>query len=47
MEREDDSIFLFHAPCENCGTSDCNYLYSDGNEWCFVCEHRVLANADR
>ena len=47
MEREDDSIFLFHAPCENCGSSDGNSVYSDGHEWCFVCEHRVPANEER
>lgn len=47
MEREDDSIFLFHAPCENCGSSDGNSVYSDGHEWCFVCEHRVPANKER
>lgn len=47
MEQEQDSIFLYHAPCENCGSSDGNSVYSDGHEYCFVCEHRVPASDER
>lgn len=47
MELEQDSIFLYHAPCENCGSSDGNSVYSDGHEYCFVCEHRVPASDER
>ncbi|AIM41075.1 DNA primase/helicase [Escherichia phage CICC 80001] len=47
MELEQDSIFLYHAPCENCGSSDGNSVYSDGHEYCFVCEHRVPASDGR
>lgn len=47
MELEQDSIFLYHAPCENCGSSDGNSVYSDGHEYCFVCEHRVTASDER
>lgn len=47
MELEQDSIFLYHAPCENCGSSDGNSVYSDGHEYCFVCEHRVPASEER
>lgn len=47
QELEQESIFLFHAPCENCGSSDGNSVYSDGHEWCFVCEHRVPASEER
>ena len=31
--------FLRHEPCEQCGSSDGKAIYSDGNTWCFVCEH--------
>lgn len=47
MELEQESIFLYHAPCENCGSSDGNSVYSDGHEYCFVCEHRVPASDER
>ena len=47
QEDGQESIFLFHAPCENCGSSDGNSVYSDGHEWCFVCEHRVPASEER
>ena len=47
MELEQDSIFLYHAPCENCGSSDGNSVYSDGHEYCFVCEHRVPSSDER
>lgn len=47
MDLEQDSIFLYHAPCENCGSSDGNSVYSDGHEYCFVCEHRVPASDER
>ncbi|ATW57730.1 primase/helicase protein [Escherichia phage EG1] len=47
MELEQDSVFLYHAPCENCGSSDGNSVYSDGHQFCFVCEHRVPASEER
>lgn len=47
MELEQESVFLFHAPCENCGSSDGNSVYSDGHEYCFVCEHRVPGSEER
>ncbi|WP_323115376.1 DnaB-like helicase C-terminal domain-containing protein [Pseudomonas guariconensis] len=36
-----ESEFLYHVPCENCGSSDGNSLYTDGHQFCFVCEHYV------
>ena len=36
-----DSEFVRHMPCENCGSSDANSLYSDGHTYCFVCHHRT------
>ena len=47
MMEQEDSIFLFHAPCENCGSSDGNSVYSDGHEYCFVCEHRIPSSEER
>lgn len=44
---DQESIFLYHAPCENCGSSDGNSVYSDGHQYCFVCEHRVPATEER
>lgn len=38
MEHENDSVFLYHTPCENCGSSDGNALFSDGHTYCYVCE---------
>ena len=35
------SEFLFHTPCESCGSSDANSVYSDGHTYCFACQHRT------
>ena len=35
---ESDSIFMYHMPCEHCGSSDGNSMWSDGHQWCYVCE---------
>lgn len=35
---ESNSEFVRHLPCENCGSSDANSLYSDGHTFCFSCE---------
>lgn len=37
MNQETESTFLRHTPCDNCGSSDANSLYSDGHEFCFSC----------
>lgn len=42
----EESIFMYHIPCENCGSSDGNSLFSDNHEFCFVCEHRVPASGE-
>lgn len=47
QEDGQESIFLFHAPCENCGSSDGNSVYSDAHEYCFVCNHRVPGSEER
>ena len=33
-----DSEFVAHEPCELCGSSDANSVYSDGHKFCFVCQ---------
>ena len=32
-----ESEFVRHIPCDNCGSSDANALYSDGHTFCFSC----------
>ena len=39
-----ESEFVRHMPCDNCGSSDANSLYTDGHTFCFVCEHRTGGN---
>lgn len=34
---EDDSQYLFKGPCDECGSSDANAVYSDGHTYCFSC----------
>lgn len=34
-----ESEFVRHLPCNNCGSSDANSLYSDGHTFCFRCNH--------
>ena len=36
-----ESEFVRHLPCDNCGSSDGNSLYSDGHTFCFVCHTRT------
>ncbi len=35
--EESTSEFIEHIPCEKCGSSDANSLYSDGHTHCFAC----------
>lgn len=32
-----DSEFLKHVPCDTCGSSDANSLFTDGHQYCFSC----------
>jgi len=43
MNHETESTFLKHIPCNNCGSSDANSLYSDGHQYCHVCYNRIAA----
>lgn len=45
MEK-DDSTFIKHIPCETCGSSDANSLYTDGHTYCFACETRTGATGE-
>lgn len=38
MEPHTDSEFVSHIPCEKCGSSDANSLYTDGHTFCFSCQ---------
>jgi twinkle protein len=38
---DSESNFLQHIPCEKCGSSDANSLYSDGHQFCFACQTHV------
>ena len=40
------SEFVAHEPCENCGSSDANSVYSDGHKFCFVCQTYTPAEGD-
>lgn len=37
----EDSTFIKHVPCDNCGSSDANGTYSDGHTYCFSCGHHT------
>ena len=39
-----ESEFVRHMPCDNCGSSDANSLYTDGHTFCFVCHARTPAD---
>jgi len=39
-----DSEFVRHMPCDNCGSSDANSLYSDGHAFCFRCYTHTQGN---
>ncbi len=40
-ELEDESTFIRHLPCPNCGSTDANSEYSDGHTHCFSCGHHT------
>jgi twinkle protein len=35
--QNSESEFVRHLPCDTCGSSDANSLYSDGHTFCFAC----------
>lgn len=42
----EDSDFIRHVPCEKCGSSDANSLYSDGHTFCFSCNTHQHSQED-
>ena len=40
------SEFVAHEPCDKCGSSDANSVYSDGHKFCFVCQTYTPAEGD-
>lgn len=36
---ENESEFIQHGPCSECGSSDANAEYTDGHTFCFSCGH--------
>lgn len=45
MEKS-ESHFLYHVPCDACGSSDGNSLYSDGHQYCHICEAYVPGDGE-
>ena len=43
MEKQ-ESNFLYHTPCNNCGSSDANSVYDDGHTYCFSCNTTTRGN---
>jgi len=41
-----ESEFVRHLPCDTCGSSDANSLYTDGHTFCFVCHSRTSGDMD-
>jgi twinkle protein len=40
------SHFLYHIPCDSCGSSDANSMFSDGHQHCFACDAHVNGDGD-
>jgi len=38
MEDQEESVLMFKGPCDECGSSDANAVYSDGHTFCFSCD---------
>lgn len=36
--KEEESTFLYHSACEECGSSDAKSNYSNGSAYCFSCK---------
>ena len=45
--QQDDSTFLRHEACENCGSSDAKAIYSNGSSYCFACDTYGRATDDQ
>lgn len=45
MEKN-ESNFLRHLPCDDCGSSDANSLYDDNHQYCHACEAYVPGDGE-
>ena len=43
----EENEFVRHLPCDSCGSSDGNSLYSDGHTFCFVCHNRLAGEEEQ
>jgi twinkle protein len=43
----DTGTFVRHLPCEACGSSDANSLYSDGHQYCHKCETFIPSDEEK
>lgn len=43
---KEESAFVRHIPCEACGSSDGNALYTDNHQYCHVCEAYVHGDGE-
>ena len=46
LTQNSESEFVRHLPCETCGSSDANSMYSDGHTFCFSCNTYTPADGD-
>ena len=44
--QHNESEFIRHLECENCGSTDANSMYTDGHQFCFACDNLVPSNDD-
>lgn len=48
MDEQQESVLMFKGPCDECGSSDANAVYSDGHTYCFSCDtHRPAEGASK
>ena len=38
--------FLYHSPCDNCGSRDNKAVYDDGHTYCFGCQQYKKENGE-
>ncbi len=41
QDENDESVFLYHTECPDCGSSDACGVYSDQHMYCFACDPSV------
>ena len=40
-QKHEGSDFVIHTPCDSCGSSDANAIYTDGHTHCFSCNTTI------